>query len=382
VSDTPAAVRFEAHRGELILGETVVEARAAGPRGALRIGGADGPTLGPVTFGERTRAATRATSSSSPRDALCAALLHAATVVDGPGDRLVMETAALWLAGAAELSPSFGDTALAVARGSGWDPSQIAEAEAADVDRLAATLGVAPAHRPWLRVIFGASAAEPLQALRDEMADTLLARAVIENPAAAPAADAVDLWGAPATPGEPASPHARRSTASVDAPALAGTPEPAPGGHTWLASPSVSPQTVPLSPTAVTPIGTPRPRRSASAATALRRRALAERRATGPADADRPTAPAVPTAPPSVAAPASSAVRGATPATPGRVPSWSAPVTRFPATVTAAAALAGAGGERTLSDAESPTPLVDGADLADGLATLLDGEADLRGLAR
>jgi hypothetical protein len=228
--------RLEPHRGELVLGEMVVPVADAGPRGELRVGGPQGPVLRPVAFGERTRVVARAASSSAPRDGVAAALLRCATVEDGQLDRVVAEIAALLLAGAGDDGPPFSVTLLRVAQGSGWTPAQIAEAEAVEIDRLAAALGnPAATADEWNRLVLVAEPARAFDDLRDELADTLLAR--IETPARArepePAATG-DAWNRLVLVAEPvqareemADPRADGPPAGIETPAWVRGAEPA-----------------------------------------------------------------------------------------------------------------------------------------------------------
>jgi hypothetical protein len=216
------AVRIEAQQGELVLGDTRVPVADAGTRGELRIGGADGPVLRPVRFGERTRAAVWAASSAMPRDNLCAALVRAATVVEGVLDPTLRELAVLALAGAGEPHPPYSQTVLRLAQAAGWSPAQIAEAEAAEVDRLTAALTETSAGAAgettaeaiteattdggWQRLVWEP---EPLLGLRDELADRLLTR-VVSQPSQPDTtvneAEPIAMAGAVHGPGGPGGP--------------------------------------------------------------------------------------------------------------------------------------------------------------------------------
>lgn len=169
-------------RGEARIGEVVLVVAEAGSRGELRVGGPEGPVLRPLAFGERTRIVTRALAASNPRESVCAGILRAATVSPGVFDSRALEVMALILAGAAcPEAPAFADALLLVARGAGWAPEQLAEAEAAEVDRLAIHLGGRPhPHRSsWNRLVFLSAPEDSLEAARAELADDLLARAEV-----------------------------------------------------------------------------------------------------------------------------------------------------------------------------------------------------------
>jgi hypothetical protein len=178
--DPASSVRLDALRGEILLGRTGVPVSEEGPEGALRVGGPAGPLLRPLTFGERGRVAAQAAASARPRDNLCAAVLRLATLAAGSGDRLVHEIVALFLAGAAlQDAPLFSEAALLVVRASGWDPQQLAAAQAVEVDRLAVHLhgrGHAPG---WTRIQLAGSPAQELGQIRDELTGNLLARAEV-----------------------------------------------------------------------------------------------------------------------------------------------------------------------------------------------------------
>ena len=141
--------------------------------GAIRFGGAGGTQLRPLAYAERTEIVTSATS----RDGVAAAVLAAATVEAGTGDRVMLEVLALWLAGAAWDAPPFAETTLRVARASGWPPEQLFSAPATEVDRLAAYLDE---HRRdddgWNTIIFAGAMCEDVNEVRARYADRLLQR--------------------------------------------------------------------------------------------------------------------------------------------------------------------------------------------------------------
>jgi hypothetical protein len=177
------AVVIDLKAGTVRLGDTAIAVVPAGPGGALRIGGPAGAVLRPVSFGDRTRAAVWAATCPAPRDALCAALLGVAQVSPGQGDPAMLELMSLVLAGAATADsalPSFVETTLLAARAGGWDPAQLAAADAAEIDRIAEHLGQAPS--AWQSLVLsdlaGTNAATGPIELRATLADALLARVV------------------------------------------------------------------------------------------------------------------------------------------------------------------------------------------------------------
>ncbi|HXG24677.1 MAG TPA: hypothetical protein VNJ09_09000 [Chthonomonadales bacterium] len=167
--------------GEARIGEVVLPVAEAGSHGELRVGGPEGPILRPLTFGERTRIVSRALATSDPRESVCAGILRAATLSPGVFDgHAFLEVMALILAGAAcPEAPAFADALLLVARSAGWTPDQLAEAEAAEVDRLAVYLGGRPHRSSWKRLVFLSTPEDSLEAVRAELADDLLARAEV-----------------------------------------------------------------------------------------------------------------------------------------------------------------------------------------------------------
>lgn len=167
-------------RGLAVLGETVVPVRDTGRQGELHVGGPDGPVLRPLTFGERTRLVARTAWTPAPREAVCACILRAATVRAGKAEQVVQEVLALHLAGAGLAGTGaqpFAEAALLVAREAGMDLARLDEVEAMEIDRLAAHLaGPATGQGDWCRIIIGPGPASAIQGLRDELADDLLAR--------------------------------------------------------------------------------------------------------------------------------------------------------------------------------------------------------------
>lgn len=192
--------RIEVARGELVIGPLVVPMTPDGAAGEWRVGGASGPLLRSLRYGERTRLAALAAASDDPRGAVAAAIARVATVSDGVVDDVVREVAALILSGARDAGASFGQALLRVGRAGGWDLTQLMDAPADEVDRLARMLGEPPdrqvrlAANPttathqhdsegggWNRLVFDdGSGTSSANAIRDMLADNLLAR--VEGP--------------------------------------------------------------------------------------------------------------------------------------------------------------------------------------------------------
>lgn len=222
--------RIEVARGELIVGTLVVPMTPDGAGGDWRVGGATGPVLRPLRFGERTRLSSLAVTSTEPQASLAAAIARASTVTDGVVDATVREVAALLLSGARHPGESFGAVLLRVGRAGGWGLDQIADAPADEVDRLGRLLhagqvrpkadlttdvaiGTVPDRDDggrhswgpasadanavdddgWNRLVFddGGGAAS-VAAVRDMLADNLLARVEDAGPNEAQVDDASD----------------------------------------------------------------------------------------------------------------------------------------------------------------------------------------------
>ncbi|MFN7915202.1 MAG: hypothetical protein U0Q55_07665 [Vicinamibacterales bacterium] len=138
--NTHLDARIEVARGELIVGTLVVPMVPDGPTGEWRVGGAAGPRLRPLRYGERTRLTGLAAMSAAPQASLAAAVARASTVTDGVVDETVREVAALLLSGARDAGVSFDEALLRVGRAGGWGLDQLVDAPADEVDRLARSL--------------------------------------------------------------------------------------------------------------------------------------------------------------------------------------------------------------------------------------------------
>jgi hypothetical protein len=169
---------IDAARGEARIGHRVIAVAAAGPRGELRIDeGGSGTVLRPLSFGERGRILARTLCTAEPLEETCAGILAGSLVRVGGGESAIIEILALLLAGAGEAALPFAATMSVVARATGWDYAQLAEAEAMEVDRLAMQLAEAKAESDWNRLILAAQPAVELMAIRAVLAGNLLARA-------------------------------------------------------------------------------------------------------------------------------------------------------------------------------------------------------------
>ena len=175
--DRSTGVVIDYVRGEALLGGTAVAIADAGARGQLQVGGPEGPVIRPLTFGERTRTVARAVASSRPRENVCVGVLLMATVRPGVVDPTVQGILALALAGAGQAAPPFAEAALMVARSTGWEHAKLEDAEAAGIDRLAIHLGGRQGEPQWNRLLLAKEPAGELERLRAELADDLLKRA-------------------------------------------------------------------------------------------------------------------------------------------------------------------------------------------------------------
>ncbi len=174
-------VRLDPVRGVARLGDFEVPVVAVGSDGALQVGGAGGHVLRPITFGERSRLAAAALGQSGPREAICSAILEAATVERGFADRTVLEILAAWLAGAGSVELPFAEAARLVAQGFGWGPAQLAATAAAEVDRLAGYLAGSRPDGGWNRIVIDQHEPKGLALIRAELADDLLRRAAARS---------------------------------------------------------------------------------------------------------------------------------------------------------------------------------------------------------
>lgn len=207
--------RIEVARGELTIGALVVPMTPEGAAGEWRVGGAAGPLLRPLRYGERTRLSGFSAGSAEPQASLAAAVARASTVADGVVDDTVREVAALLLSGARDTGMPFSDVLLRVGRAGGWDLSQMLDAPADEVDRLARAIsGVDPqSTRPlsadtsgdgWNRLVFDDGRGQAtLAAIRDMLADNLLARVDGTGASELPVNVAADTSVPRAQPSEP-----------------------------------------------------------------------------------------------------------------------------------------------------------------------------------
>jgi hypothetical protein len=302
---------------------------------------------------------------------------------------------ALTLAGAGSDAPPFADAALLVARAAGWDPAQLAAAEALEVDRLAAHLGSRPLEPQWNSLLLARGPDDELAGLRAELADDLLRRAQPAQAEQPEASGSMAQDGAATLPerGErhsvaSAGPFAEQGSASAQPsrvyPISAAAPAPRADTHSPAqppreAAPSSGVPVLARRPLPIEPAG-PSSRRSYarvrgsvglgrdSAHVALASRAAPE--------------PAIVALPDRLAQPAEALPQPPTAEIAAGSPqAWSTPDL-------GAGAVAQAAGRPSRSAlAWEDSPRLDTAgdqlsDLADALAALLDDEADLRGIAR
>jgi hypothetical protein len=184
-------------------------AMSAAADGALRFSGAEGRVLRPLSFAERTELVSAASALPAARDAVAAAILATATLEPGAGATPLMEVLAMWLAGAAFDAPDFLETTLLVARAAGWSPHELFTAPAREVDRLAVHLDEQRRASEWKSLVFAEAPDETIEAVRARFADRLLRRS---------GATAVE------TDEEPAKEHARNASPGAAARERSETP--------------------------------------------------------------------------------------------------------------------------------------------------------------
>lgn len=144
----------------------------------FEIGGRGGAVLRAVRFGERTAIVGRAAGEDSlPEmvDSVATGILAAALIRPGDGDRIILEVAALALAGAHQPAPSFEEIELLLGA-AGWTPDRIIETAAADADHL----GAAPDRSDdgWTHLVFAEAGPDErdLERVRTTWAGHLLER--------------------------------------------------------------------------------------------------------------------------------------------------------------------------------------------------------------
>ena len=210
-----APVVIDLFRREAALGRTVFPVAPAGDKCELQIGGPTGPVLRPLRFRERTLAVAAALHSTQPREALCETVWRTALVRTGEADMAAQQIIALTLAGAgSEIdTPGFAESALLVARASGWSYDQLADAEATEVDRLARHLSPPNLDGGWNRLAFARDDGAELSLIRAELADDLLGRGAEKRNTSAAKAGASGTSFPSSTATAPASATSRVETA-------------------------------------------------------------------------------------------------------------------------------------------------------------------------
>ncbi len=185
------SVAFEP--GSVLIAGSRYAIRDVGTRGEIQLGGEDGLVLRPLTYGERSRIIGRLAGAPNTVDAVGAAVLRAATVQSGAGDRSLAEILALVLAGANAEAPPYATTLLTVASAAGWSLRDIDEADAEIIDQLAMQLGAAvdDPDDGWSRIVLVDDArATSLDEVRRELAERLITRAGVVANVTAPEPDA------------------------------------------------------------------------------------------------------------------------------------------------------------------------------------------------
>jgi len=229
-----ASVVFEP--GFAVIAGTRIAFRDAGLHGEIQIDAEDGLILRPLTYGERARILMRMADAPNTVDAVCAAVLRAATVQTGVADRSVAEILALVLAGANADAPPFATTLLTVAGAAGWSLREIDDAAAEAIDQLALQLG-ATAETPddgWNRIVLmDDMTPTSLDDVRRELAERLIARAGVVPKAVTSDAAQIEVDGAQTVVGvaQNRSPltHRAESSAAADQAWSADSTRSAPG---------------------------------------------------------------------------------------------------------------------------------------------------------
>jgi len=162
-------------RGEALVGGVVVAISPVG-EGAIRVGGATGVVLRPLTFLERTQITVESSLVEEPREALCAGVLQRAIVKEGEGDHQIQEVLALFLAGADQDAPGFAETEWLVMRSLGWSWTQVAEMPALEIDQLALRLTISQQADDWTSFVFVNDEQQDLATIRTEFANQLIER--------------------------------------------------------------------------------------------------------------------------------------------------------------------------------------------------------------
>src|SRR4051794_629149 len=101
-------IHLDLEKGELTIAARRVPCCAAGSQGEVRLGGDAGTLLRPLTFAERTAIVGRAIAEDSPLEAVASGILLTSVIANLSAlDPLVLEIAALVLAGADQEAPAF-----------------------------------------------------------------------------------------------------------------------------------------------------------------------------------------------------------------------------------------------------------------------------------
>lgn len=169
-------VTFDLPRERAIIGSIEVVVAVAGRDGEIQICGTDGPIIRPLRFGQRTRVVLFAAQSTDPCGGVRDGILKEACVRPGVAPLSVQQILAMVLTGASIPAPTFAETTVLVARSTGWDPAQLDEAEAMEVDRLAIHLGGRVESSDWTQLILADDLNDDLDAIANKLAYRLLSR--------------------------------------------------------------------------------------------------------------------------------------------------------------------------------------------------------------
>jgi hypothetical protein len=142
----------------------------------VQIGGAAGPVLRSLRFGERSLAVSMALRNDNPSGTLAEIVTRLATCRDGDHEANIVSALALRLAGAGETDLPFDETVRVASRNIGVAPDRIANVDACFVDRTAATAAGSRGGE-WRRIVFVDDREQDVEAIVAELADSLLERA-------------------------------------------------------------------------------------------------------------------------------------------------------------------------------------------------------------
>ena len=137
-----------------------------------------------MTFAERTAIVGRAVAEDSPLEAVASGILLTSVIANLSAiDPLVLEIAALVLAGADQEAPAFGAASRIVQLRTGLDSEDVERLPAREVDRLAHLEDDAEPAPGWNRIVFAQQREWTLEEIRNELAGRILDRGLEVTPA-------------------------------------------------------------------------------------------------------------------------------------------------------------------------------------------------------